>query len=295
MSLPNEQKGLLLGLLGVIIFSLTLPATRVAVAHFDPFFVGLGRSVLAAGLAIAVLAVTRSTRPSNAQFKALLLTSFGVILGFPALTSWAMRYVPAAHGAIVVGLLPLATAAMGAWRNHERPSTAFWLWASVGSGLVIAFAIYDGGGALQWADGALLLAVVLGAFGYAEGARVTRELGGWQTISWALVVSLPFLLIPVGYFATQTNFAVAPWQAWAGFFYVAVLSQYLGFFAWYHALDIGGIARVSQVQLLQLFFTLGFAALLLNERITWVMLAFAVAVVVVVMLGRKAPIQRVSH
>ena len=293
--MPNEQKGLLLGLLGVVIFSLTLPATRVAVAHFDPFFVGLGRSVLAAGLAIAVLAVTRSPRPSNAQFKALLLTSIGVILGFPALTSWAMRHVPSAHGAIVVGLLPLATAAMGAWRNHERPSAAFWIWASVGSGLVIAFAIYDGGGALQWADGALLLAVLLGAFGYAEGARVTRELGGWQTISWALVVSLPFLLIPVGYFATQTNFAAAPWQAWAGFFYVAVLSQYLGFFAWYHALNIGGIARVSQVQLLQLFFTLGFAALLLNERITWVMLAFAIAVVVVVMLGRKAPIRRVSQ
>jgi drug/metabolite transporter (DMT)-like permease len=290
--MSRENHGLLLGLVGVIVFSLTLPMTRLAVAHLDPFFVGLGRSVLASVIAAAVLLATRSRWPTALEWKSLAITACGVVLGFPALTSWAMRYVPSAHGAIVVGLLPLATAAIGAWRNHERPSTGFWVMSIVGSALVIAFAIYHGGGALHVADLALLLAVLLGAMGYAEGAKLTKSLGGWQTSSWVLIVSLPVLLPVVGWFATTAKFDGVPWQAWGGFLYVALLSQYIGFFAWYKGLDLGGVARVSQVQLLQVFLTMLFSALLLGETVTVIMFVFALAVVASVAIGRRMPIAR---
>ncbi len=288
--MTKEHTGLLLGFIGVLLFSGTLPATRIAVQTLDPMFVGFGRSVLAAHLAAIALIVTRQPFPRGAVWKWLLIAAGGVIFGFPALTSWAMRYVPASHGAIVVGLLPLATAIAATVINHERPSRAFWLASMAGSALVVAFALTMGAGALHAADFALLGAVILGGIGYAAGARATRELGGWQTISWALLISVPVLLPLTAAAATHTNFSLVPWSAWAGFVYVAVFSQYLGFFAWYHGLDLGGVARVSQVQLLQVFFTLTLSALLVDETISLMMLLFAVAVVAVVALGRRAPV-----
>jgi drug/metabolite transporter (DMT)-like permease len=290
--LTRESQGLWLGLLGVVIFSITLPATRIAVASMDPMFVGIGRSVLAAHLAVLALLVTRQRIPTVAQFKSLAVCALGVIFGFPALTSWAMQQVPSSHGAVVVGLLPLATVIASTFINHERPSGAFWLASAAGSALVVAFAFTMGAGALHPADLALLGAVALGGVGYAAGAKVTRDLGGWQTISWALVISVPVLLPVTASAAMRTDFSAVPWQAWAGFVYVALFSQYLGFFAWYRGLDLGGVARVSQVQLLQLFLTLGFAALLAGETITLTMIGFAVAVVAVVALGRRAPVRR---
>lgn len=288
----RERLGLVLGLVAVLIFSATLPATRIAVAHMDPLYVGLGRSVLAAHLALIVLIATRQPFPRGSQWLWLGITSAGVIFGFPALTSWAMRYVPSSHGAVVVGLLPLATVIAATLINRERPSLAFWIASLVGSALVVAFALTMGAGSLHPADFALLGAVALGGIGYAAGARVTRELGGWQTISWALVISVPVLLPITGAAANRTDFTAVPWTAWAGFVYVALFSQYLGFFAWYRGLDIGGVARVSQVQLLQLFFTLIISALLVGEDISLTMMIFAVAVVLVVAIGRRAPIER---
>jgi drug/metabolite transporter (DMT)-like permease len=291
----NEKTGLWLGLVGVLIFSLSLPATRAAVnpPHgLDPFFAGLGRSIVAGFIAGVVLWVTKQPRPQRSQWKALASISLGVIFGFPFLTAWAMVHAPSGHGAIVLGLLPLATAAMGAWRNHERPSLGFWLMGIVGSVLVITFAFVHGAGALDWADLALFAAVALSAFGYAEGAKLTRELGGWQTISWALVFSIPFLIPFVVWGGSRTNFSAVTPTAWLGFAYIAIMSQYVGFFAWYKGLNLGGIARVSQVQLLQLFFTLFFSAVLLGEKVTGVMVAFAIAVVAVVWVGRKMPINK---
>lgn len=290
--LSRENTGLLLGFLGVLMFSATLPATRVAVQTMDPFFVGLGRSVLAAHLAAIALIITRQPFPRGAQWKWLAIAAGGVIFGFPAFTSWAMRSVPSAHGAVVVGLLPLATVIASTLINHERPSRAFWIASIAGSTLVGAFALTMGAGSLYLADLALLGAVITGGIGYAAGARATRELVGWQTISWALVISVPVLLPITGAAAARTDFSVVPWTAWAGFIYVALFSQYLGFFAWYRGLDIGGVARVSQVQLLQLFLTLGFSALIAGETISLTMMGFAVAVVVVVALGRRAPVAR---
>jgi drug/metabolite transporter (DMT)-like permease len=291
----QERKGLWLGLLGVVIFSVSLPATRMAVMPgqgMDPFFAGLGRSMVAAALAAIVLLLTGQKRPSRGQIKGLLYTSLGVVFGFPLLTAWALVHAPSGHGAIVVGLLPLATAAMGAWRNHERPSLGFWVMGIVGSALVVTFAFVHGAGALDWADLALFGAVVLGAFGYAEGAKLSKDLGGWQTISWVLVVSVPFLLPFVWWGAGRTNFGAVSASAWVGFAYIALMSQYIGFFAWYQGLSLGGIARVSQVQLLQLFLTLFFSWLLLGEKVTWVMVAFALAVVATVWVGRRMPVRR---
>lgn len=287
-----ERNGLLLGAAGVLLFSLTLPATRIAVRHLDPLFVGLGRSLIAALLAAAWLAHRRVPWPTPAQWRRIAFTAAGVVFGFPALSSWAMRHVPSAHGAIVVGLLPLATAVAGAWLHRERPSAAFWIAACAGSALVVAYAVSHGGGAVTPADLALVGAIVLGAFGYAQGALVTREIGGEATISWALVASVPFLIPPVLLAGARSDFAGAGAAQWLALAYLAVCSQYLGFFAWYRGLAQGGIARVSQVQLAQVFLTMGFAALLLGEEVTPAMLVFAVAVVAVVAIGRRMPIRR---
>ena len=283
---------MILGFVGVAIFSLSLPATRIAVAHLDPIFVGLGRSLVAAVFALAFLLAIRAPWPNRTQLTRLAATAGGVIFGFPILTSWAMRHVPSAHGAIVVGLLPLVTALMGVWLHKERPSAGFWSAAAAGSMLVVVFAVFQGGGSLHLADLALLGAVVLGAMGYAQGALVTRELGGRETISWALVLSVPVLVLPVALSVERCDFAGATPAEWAGFAYVCVMSQYIGFFAWYRGLDLGGVARVSQVQLLQVFLTMAFAALLLGERVTLPMIAFAVAVVATVAIGRRMPVRR---
>jgi len=292
MRFSDESRGWLLGLLGVTLFSLTLPATRIAVASLDPVTVGLGRALVAATLAGLLLLATRQRRPRGAEWRGLALCSAGVVLGFPLLSAWALQRVPAAHGAVVLGVLPLATAIFGALRGGERPSPAFWAVSLLGAGLVVAFALRAGGGALSWADLALLGAVLAAGLGYAEGARLSRRLGGWQTISWALVLAAPFFLWPVIEALAPLDFGAVPGEAWIAFAYVALVSQYFAFFAWYRGLALGGIAKVGQVQLLQAFLTLGFAALINGEAIGWDTLGFALAVVACVALGRRLPVVR---
>ncbi len=287
---PNERRGFWLGLLGVVIFSGTFPATRLAVATLDPIFIACGRAVAAAFLAAIALAVARRPRPRGRQWLKLAITAGGVVFGFPVLASWAMRYVPSSHGAVLAGILPLATALMGALRAGDRPSRGFWLSAVAGSGLVIGFALWQGGGTLQLADLALLAAVAAAAIGYAEGAELTRELGGWETISWTLLVGLPITTI-FTWTHQPTDWTRIPAEAWAAFAYLAVMSQYVGFFAWYRGLALGGVARVSQTQLLRPFFTLVFAALLIGEALTVATVGFAIAVVVVVAIGRAMPVR----
>lgn len=286
----RENLGLLLGLCGVAGFSVTLPATRLAVAHIDPTLVGLGRSLVAGVLAAALLGLTRQPLPSRAQIKGLALAAAGVIVGFPLLSSWAMQSLPAAHGAILVAILPLFTAVAGALRNGERPSSGFWLTSLTGSGLIVAFAAFNGAGGWQGADTALILAALAAAVGYAEGGRLARAMGGWQVICWALVIAAPFLLAPVA-LALLRHGAEAPLLSWLGFGYVSVVSQLMAFVLWYQGMALGGVVRVSQVQLLQPFMTLGVAALLLGERITPVMIVFALAVAATVAVGRRMPIR----
>lgn len=288
---------MLLGFIGVAVFSQTLPFTRMAVAELDATFVALGRAVVAALLALALLwqrgAFAGTRRPRGGQWWRLAVTACGVVVGFPLFSSLAMREVPAGHGAIITGLLPLATAVFAAWFGRERPSPAFWLSAAIGSALVIAFALWQGAGGLQHADWLLFAAMVLGALGYAEGGKLSRELGGLETISWALVVALPLLLPAVAWLGLRhlDQIAAASPRAWLGMGYVSVFSMFIGFLFWYGGLAKGGVARVGQIQLLQPFLTLAGGALMLAEPLDAITLAFAVAVIGVVALGRRTAVR----
>jgi len=286
-----ETKGLLLGFIGVAVFSLTLPATRFAMADSDPVVFGLGRSLLAGVVAAAILLATRQRLPRGAEWRGLALVAAGVVFGFPLFSAWGMQRVPAAHGGVVLGILPLATAMAGAVILRERPSPAFWLVSLAGGGAVVAFSLLRGGGALGSGHIALLGSVACAAVGYAEGARLSRSLGGWQVICWALVISFPILLVPVVPATLAHGLPGSP-QSWIAFVYVALFSQLFGFFAWYRGLALGGVARVSQVQLLQTFMTIGASALLLGEVIDTMTLGFAVFVVASVALGRRMPVRR---
>lgn len=284
---PANRQSLALGLLGVFCFSLTLPATRLAVVDLDPAFVGLGRAIIAASLAAIALWATKASIPTRQQWLRLGATALGIVIGFPLLSSLAMKSVPAAHGAVIVGLIPLSTALFAAWLAGERPGLFFWLSTIVGSTAIVGFSFVAGAGAFQTADFLLLGSVIAVGFGYAEGARLSKEIGSWQTISWALLLSVPVLLPPVVMSAPADIFAVR-WTSLLGFAYVSVVSMYLAFFAWYKGLSMGGIARVGQLQLLQPFLTLAGAAIMLGESVQASQVIAAVVVLCCVAAGRKS-------
>lgn len=285
----NEKKGMLLGLFAIGAFGLTLPATRVLLAYMDPLFIGLGRAVFAALCAGFLLLWFRQKIPNPAQLQQLLLVSLGVVVGFPVLSSWAMQYVPASHGGVVLGIVPLATAAAGALIANERPSFCFWLVGVTGGGLVIWFSLIHGGGHVHMADLALLAATLSAAVGYAVGARLAKVIGGWQVICWALVLALPVALAPAVHRAPEA-WADLPLIAYVCFLYLALVSQLLAFFIWYGALALGGIARVSQVQLLQPFVTVLASVLLLRESVDVVTLVFVLLVACIVWIGKATAI-----
>ena len=277
------------GFLGVLIFSLTLPATRIAVSGFDPVFVGLGRAIVAAGLSLILLVITRQTIPAAKFFPQFGIVVAGVVIGFPLLSAIAMRDAPASHGAVITGLLPLSTALCGVWRAGERPSLGFWVSAGFGSALVIGFALLTGGGSMRMADLALLGAVAAAGLGYAEGAVLSRTFGSWQVICWSLILATPVLL-PIVLQHLPSNFAAVPVNAVLAFLYVSIFSMFLGFFAWYRGLALGGIARIGQIQLIQPFLTILASAVLLGEHLTIETVGFAAAVIVCVVLGKRTQI-----
>lgn len=289
--LSDETLGMLLGFLGVATFSLTLPVTRLVVEYFSPVFVGVGRAFVAGVAALIYVLATRGSIPSRRHLPALMVVSGGIIFGFPILSAWAMVHVPASHGAVMLGILPLATALAGALIARERPSLQFWLVGCTGTGAVLVYALMRSDGQVHLADLALLGAVIAAAIGYAEGARLSRTLGGWRVICWALIISLPILVLPTAWEVVQLDFS-APVSAWIGFIYLSLASQFLGFLFWYRGLALGGIARVSQVQLLQIFLTLFASAALLNETIDATTIMFAVFVVGTVAVSRKMPVSR---
>lgn len=287
----RESRGLRLGLAAVCGFSLTLPMTRVAVAAFDPVIVGLGRSVVSVVLAAGVLLWRRDPFPGRRHVPSLAVIALGVIVGFPVLSAFALRRVPAAHGAVVAGLLPLFTALCGTLRAHDRPSPRFWLAALAGTATVLAFVLHEGGLRPTRADLLLLGAVVTCAAGYAEGGRLARELGGWRVISWALVLAFPFLAVPVAA-SVWSHGLHAPAGGWAALAYMGVVSMFLAFGLWYEGLALGGVARVSQLQLLQPFLTIVFAWAALGETHSPATLVAAIFVVASVAVGRRSSIAR---
>jgi drug/metabolite transporter (DMT)-like permease len=292
-ALPAETRGLWLGLLGVAIFAMTLPMTRLAVGpaeapQLPPLFVTAGRAALAGGLSIAFLLATRAPRPPRRLWPVLGVSAAGTVLGFPLFLALALRRVDAMHAAVVTGLLPLATAAVAALAFRQRPSAGFWACALLGTLLVLAFAALAGGGRLSSGDGLLLLAVASASIGYVAGAAAARELSAEQVICWVLVLSLP-LSAPLMWASWPLQPARA--AAWGGFAYVTLFSMWLGFFAWYRGLALGGTVRVSQVQLLQPFLALLFAVPVLGEQLDATTVLFSLAVIATVFAGRRMPVQ----
>lgn len=254
----------------MLAFSFTVPFTRVAVAGLSPLFIGSGRAVIAGTLAAAALLLTRQPLPSPSVWARLALVAGGVVIGFPFLTSFALTTVPASHGAVVIALLPAVTAAAAVLRTGERPPSAFWLVTALGSVAAVGFAVLQSGGIdhLQLADALLLGAVVCAAVGYAEGGLLSREIGSWQTIAWALILALPLMLLLTGVSLAVQPPSATPVQ-WAAFGYLGVVSMFLGFLAWYRGLAIGPMSQVSQIQLVQPVLSICWAALLLGEALPW--------------------------
>jgi drug/metabolite transporter (DMT)-like permease len=291
VAFSRETLGLILGTIGVVIFGVTLPMTRLAVLSLDPLFVTSGRAVLAGLVAAVVLAVLRKRPPQGRDFITLLIGAAFTIVGFPGFTGFAMRLVPASHGGVVLGILPLVVALFGALMAGDRPSRGFWVSAVIGAILVIGFSLRDGGGQVGAGDFLLVGSVVSAAAGYTAFARLTRDRPGWEVVSWAVVIGLP-LTVPVAIFTAPLVPTAVPLEHWLAFAYLGLMSQYIGFFFWNTGLAMGGQARVSQTQLLQTFVTLGCAALLNGETVDGLTWGFAVAVVAVVLIGRKARIAR---
>lgn len=283
----RERVGMFYGLCAVIAFSLTLPMTRYSVPYFGSVFVGMGRALLAAILAGVILLIKKEPLPTKKQIKSLFIVAFGVIFGFPIFSAWAMDHVPASHGAVVLALLPLATAGFAVVRAGERPSIKFWMASIIGCIAVMIYSVGLGLNPFQPGDLLLLGAVLTAAIGYAEGGQLAKEMAGWKVICWALILSVPFLVVPV-VLEFSDRILQAPLLSWLGFVYLSLVSQLVGFFAWYSGLAMGGVARVSQLQYLQPFFTIAFSVFLLNENITLFTVVSAVIVVISVILGKNA-------
>ncbi len=274
------------GLLGVIIFAASLPATRVAVGDLSPMFLTSARAVIAALLGAATLIVLRQPRPSAQDLAALTIVALGLVVGFPLLTALALQSITSARSIVFIGLLPLATAIFGVLRGGERPKPLFWLFSILGSATVAGFALSNGEPSALRGDLLMVAAIIVCGLGYAEGAVLTRRLGGWQVISWALLLSLPVMLVLM--LATwPPDLSAVALPAWLGLAYVSVFSMLVGFIFWYRGLAVGGIASVGQLQLLQPFFGLTLAGWLLGEPIAWQMIAATALVVLCVGLSRR--------
>lgn len=285
----NEIKGFFYGFLGVFIFSFTLPATRFAVLELPPLFIALGRASLAGIVSIFILATTKSKLPNKKQFYQLIITALGVVIGFPVFSAWSMQFLPSSHGAIVLGLLPILTVIFSSFFFKVKPSFGFWICAFLGSTIVIGYTFLQGLGKIGWADLALFAGVSTAAIGYAVGSKLSQDLGGWRVICWSLAIMFPFIVIPT-FFLFPNNAAEISIQSWSGFLYLSLMSQLIGFVFWYHGLAIGGVFRVSQVQLLQPFMTIIAANLLLAEILDALTIISCILIIVIIAISKRMPI-----
>ncbi len=283
----RELIGLLEGLFAVFFFAMTLPMSRFVVREVDPITTGLVRCALAGSLAAIMLFVSKQPWPSRRQYKGLAACSVGIVYVYPIFVAWAMKYIPSSHGSIVVGLLPLATAAAAALLGYERPGLRFWIAAVAGSLIVIAYALFHGGGGMHGADIALIIAVICSGVAYAEGGWLAREMGGWQVISWVMALNLPIVLVVLAISLAYNGFHASALTI-VVLLFMGVFNQFIAFFGWYKAMANVGVARVSQLQLLQPFMTVVIAAVTLNELITWDTWLALVLVMATVLIARRA-------
>ncbi len=282
---PNTR-GLIYGLVGVVIFAGSLPATRAAVMALDPWFVGAARAVGAAILGAIWLSFNAALLPDARTFGRLAIVGACVVIGFPLFTSLALRHVPASHGILFVGSIPLATCLAGAALRTVRPRWPFWCWAIAGAASVSCYVIGQGGGHFAPADLLMVGAVISTGIGYAEGARLAMSMAPAAVISWALIICLP-LTLPAMLISWPGDLTAIPSTAWIGLCYVTFFSMFIGFLFWYRGLVLGGTARVSQIQLFQPFIGLGLAAVLLSETVDWWLLLGSVMVTISVAFARR--------
>ncbi|CAI8809770.1 DMT family transporter [Pseudomonas serboccidentalis] len=282
----EKTSGWINGFIGVVIFSGSLPATRLAVLEFDPVFLTVLRATIAGLCAVCLLWLFHERRPARNQWLSLVIVALGVVLGFPLLTALALQHVTSAHSIVFVGLLPLATAIFAVLRGGERPRPVFWIFSMLGSALVVGFALSQGLTASPTGDLLMLAAILACGLGYAEGAKLSRTLGGWQVICWALVLSLPLMVLTSLWLAPASLRTISA-SAWICLGYVSLFSMLIGFVFWYRGLAQGGIAAVGQLQLLQPFFGLALAATLLHEQVSVGMLAVTLGVILCVAGAKK--------
>lgn len=286
ISKDRAVSGWINGFIGVLLFSGSMPATKLAVMEMNPIFATIARAVIAGILALSVLLVYKEKRPAKNQLFSLVLVAVGCVVGFPLLSSLALQYLTSAHSIVFLGMLPLATAIFGVFRGGEKPHPVFWIFSVIGSLLVIGYAFSQGISASPIGDILMLLAITLCGMGYAEGAKLSKTLGGWQVISWALVISLPIML-PLFFIYFPSQIEAISFRGWFGLGYISLFSMFIGFIFWYKGLAQGGITTVGQLQLLQPFFGLALAACLLHEQVSIGMLGITVGVILCVAGTKK--------
>ena len=287
----KETKGMLIGFIGILIFSLTLPVSKIAVLSFNPYFIAFGRATLAGLVALAYLLYKKEPIPSKVDFLKFVVIALGVVFGFPIFTTIAMVEGSSSHGAVILGMMPLATTVIGVIRFKERPSLGFWLVSLLGAALVVVYALLKSSGDFTYIDGLLVAGGICACVGYVEGGELSRKLNPRAVISWALVISLPITIV-MSYFTFGVQYIDAGLMAWTILIYLSLFPMFIGFFFWYEGLAVGGIARVSQVQLIQPFCTLVAASILLGDSLTIVNLVFAFLVVSTVILGKRMLVKR---
>ncbi len=287
----KETKGMLIGFIGILIFSLTLPISKIAVVSFSPYFIAFGRAALAGLVALAYLTYKQAPLPSKADLAKFAVIALGVVFGFPIFTTLAMQEGSSSHGAVILGMMPLATTVIGVIRFRERPSLGFWLVSMLGAGLVVVYALLKSSGSFTYIDGLLVLGGICACVGYVEGGELSRRMNPRIVISWALVVALPINIV-ASYFTFSSIYWTANAIAWTSFVYLSIFPMYLGFFFWYEGLAVGGIARVSQVQLIQPFCTLIASSIFLGDQITLMNMVFAFLVVSTVILSKRMLVKR---
>lgn len=282
----TQTNGWINGFIGMLIFSGSLPATKAAVLGFDPLFLTAARATIAGLLSLAMLLLYKEKLPTFKQWVSLTVVSLGVVVGFPLLTAIALQEITSAHSLVFLALLPLSTAIFAVIRGGEKPRPIFWFFSVIGSLLVMGYALSQGGASSISADLLMIASVIVCGLGYAEGATLTKALGGWQVICWALIVSLPPMLI-LSFILIPEELTTISVSAWVGLGYVSIFSMLIGFIFWYKGLSQGGIATVGQLQLLQPFFGLGLAAVLLHESVNLLMLFVTIGVIFCVAGSRK--------
>ena len=285
-----HRSGLLWAFLGVLLFSFSLPLTKVAVGGFSPYLTATGRAVIAAALALVLLGIRRVRFPARQHVRPLVFTMLGAVFGWPILLALALERTTSAHAAVIAAFMPLTTALFAVLRTHERVAPQFWWAAGAGTGALVVFALSRGGaeGGDWIADLLIVGAVISSSWCYVEGAAITKVMPGWQVISWVVVLALPVTLPAsiVLYAATSGSYDTTTAE-WGALILLGLSSMYLGFFAWYRGLSLAGAAHGGQVQQVQPLLTLLWSAVLLGEVVTLGTVAAALAVVACVMWAQR--------